>query len=141
MVPLLLLLLVSNACAERPYVPGRLRPSPERMQALLDAPVVSRAKPVITQFEVRVNPHVAFMGSSVWVTCFVPERYGTGRIRFGLEGVEMHEGPLDHSENRLLIQGLNCGTWHATCTILTTKGQESREVELEVRGGLCAGTR
>lgn len=132
-----LLCLTLSGCATsfKPEIP---HPSPERMQELLNAPV-STAKVVKLPFEIVVNPRImAAPGSDAWVTCYVPERYGVGRIRFGIEGVQTSEGPLDHSQNRLLIHNLPCGELTATCAISTAKGFEAAPAQtLTVTGALC----
>ncbi len=132
-----LLLLTLTACST-PFRPERPHPSAARMQELLDAPVVSTKKPVKASFEVRVSSRFANVGSDTFVNCNVPERYGVGRIRYGIEDVRMHEGPLDQTQNRLLVQNLPCGTLTASCVISTAKGIErTADVEIEVKGGMC----
>jgi len=108
------------------------------MQELLDAPVKSGKKARVAPFELRVSSRFANVGSDTYVTCSVPERFGVGRIRYGIEGVRTHEGPLDQTQNRLLVQNLPCGTLTASCVISTAKGVErTADVEIEVKGGMC----
>ena len=137
LTPFLLGSLLAAGCST-PFQPEPLHPSPERMQELLNAPVKS-VKKMNLPFEIVINPRIqAFPGSDAWVTCYVPERFGSGRIRFGLEGVQTSEGPLDHTQNRLLIHNLPCGELVATCAISTAQGIQTAPTQtLNVTGGLC----
>ncbi len=133
-----LLLLATSACST-PFRPEVMHPSPARMRELLDAPVIG-AKVVKLPFELQVSSRFPMQGADTYVTCNVPERFGVGRIKFGIEGVGTHEGPLDHTQNRLLVQNLPCGTLVATCAISTAKGvQRTPDVEIDVKGGICEG--
>ncbi len=135
------LLMLSLACAPTPFRPERPHPTAAQMQDLLNAPLLG-AKAMKLPFEIQVYSRVAFPGSDVWVTCVVPERYGVGRIRYGIEDVATYEGTLDHTQNRLLVQNVPCGVLTATCAIQTVKGlQRAATVEIAVRGGMCEGGR
>lgn len=90
------------------------------------------------KFELRLTPQILFEGSSAWLKCFVPESYGTGRIRLALEGFRSSEADIAQIENKLLLDRPPCGTWLATCAIATKRGIERREQTLQVRGS-CDG--
>ncbi len=132
------LLLLASACSA-PFRAEVMHPSPARMRELLDAPVIG-AKIVKLPFELQVSSRFPMQGADTYVTCVVPERFGVGRIRYGIEGLQTYEGALDHTQNRLLVQNLPCGTLVATCAISTAKGiQRTADVEIDVKGGLCDG--
>ena len=132
----LLLVLLTAACASAPYV-VRAHPTPAEIDALLQLPVATKkAATVLAPFALSVSSglhpvHVVMPGAAVVVRCFVPESYGAGRIRYGIEGLRMSEHPINHSENRLLIERLMCGRHIATCTVHTRAGLERREFLIE----------
>lgn len=138
MKTLLMCALLTSGCAE-PLTYNQ-HPTPEQMSALLNAPVPVKGKSTQAPFELQINPMFASVGDSMWVTCSVPERYGTGYIRWGIEDVNMSERMLDHTQNRMLIQYLPCGTHVVSCTIRTAKGtQRTADIILEVKGSICDG--
>lgn len=130
-------LVVTLAGCSHPFTPETPHPTPEQMQELLRAPVTLPGKFSKPAFTVQVNPRFAPARSAVWVTCYVPASYGAGRIRFGIEDVQVSEGPLDHLQYRLLVENVPCGTLKAVCTIITARGQQHASQTLEVKGGIC----
>jgi hypothetical protein len=125
-------------CAEKPYDPGRA-PSAERMRALLDAPI-KRPKDLPLTFEVTFMPRVTLAGRDVKVTCIVPPEQEAFKFRFGVPGLAMHEGAVTQAENSQTIEAIGCGTWTATCDIMTPTGQKHREAELISKGDCNSGT-
>lgn len=91
--------------------------------------------PASLDFDVRLMPRFVMAGGAVWVTCYVPSEYRAERLRYGIEGIRMSEGPLEHLENRMLVERIPCGRWSATCALSTG---EHRELRLEVLGD-CDG--
>ena len=141
---LLCLVLVTSigiGCGSEPFRPELPHPTPDQMRALLYTPLLHPGYKN-TQFELQVSRFVMY-GTGVWITCYVPERYGTGRIRFGVEDVLIREGALDHTQNRLFVETLPCGQSLATCAISTSRNTQHRtaDVTIEVRGGMCGGVK
>jgi hypothetical protein len=102
--------------------------------AELTKPLEDRA----SNFSVEVFPRIAPHGSAVWVTCFVPQRYGAGEIRWGIEPFRMAEGSLWRIEYKRLIENVECGQWIVSCEVKTQAGRnERRETPLKVIGGPC----
>lgn len=115
-------------------------PTPQSQAAVLAIPVAQEMPPADAPFEVRVFPRFIFAGGAVRLTCHVPERYGSGRIRLALEGIQATERSLDRTQTILLVERVSCGTWTVTCTIRTPDGEQRLESELESRGECNSGT-
>jgi hypothetical protein len=122
-------------CGPRPFKPESPHPSPERIAELLAQPVPGRQAPAaVGRFEVKVQPPIVLAGGAAWVVCQVPASSNARRVRYGLEGVRMSEGPLERIEHRLLVERIPCGRWVATCALSTG---ERLEAALESIGGSC----
>ena len=91
-------------------------------------------------FDLKTLPAIAFVGGDVRITCHVPESLGRGVIRLALEGVTA-SGPkqLEHVQNILLVQHVDCGNWKATCRVVAEGGTRYAERDVEVKGGMCEG--
>lgn len=89
---------------------------------------------------IRVMPAFAFEGGAIWVSCFVPESLGDGRIRYGIEGQRVSEAQLDRQQYRLLVEHLSCGQWRAVCVVMPLNGREQRREQTVVVKGTCDGS-
>lgn len=120
-------------------------PSAERMAALLAAPA---AAPVAVRpagdVTLTVVPRVVLWGGGVRLRCLVIDAPDVvGAVRLALEGVTVTIQELPNQiEHSVLIERLQCGKWLATCTVVR-RGRPIviRQDDVEVRGGLCDGTR
>lgn len=133
-----LVLVAALGCAERPFRPETPHPSPERIAQLAHVDQLAPEKE--SGFHLEVTPRVILQGGAAWVTCYVPKSYGAGRVQLALGEVFSSEQALNQVEIKRLADGLACGTYVATCTILTARGAERREAQLEVKGGMCDGS-
>lgn len=137
----LLCVLLSSGCApKQPFFVGYGHPSPEELEALLKAPLPpgKQVLPRVTAFDVSLSPTAfAIAGGPIWVRCVVPDRYGAGVLRFGVDGVRTHEGPLEHTENLLFIHSVPCPRFVAFCMLRTLAGVERRERSFDPIG--CEG--
>lgn len=101
----------------------------------ISAPSVTSAE---APFALALVPAFAFPGADVRLTCHVPESLGRGVIRLALEDAAV-TGPkrIEHIQETLLVQHVECGTWKATCRVVTEEGEQYAERVLEVKGGMC----
>lgn len=131
------ILLLIQSCASQPFKPEPIHPTWEQIEALRETvdryaqvSTVPHSEPTLT-----VYPRFAFAGAAVWVTCYVPEHLGPGRIRFGLEGHAMSGPmPIERIEHRRLVEHLSPGLWQASCDIWTWERHIRLTQPLEVRG-------
>lgn len=85
-------------------------------------------------FELRINPAILLEGNSARLTCYIPESYGSGRVRVALEDIVASERAIETMQTRVLVESVPCGTWLATCQILTSRGREARTQNVVARG-------
>lgn len=133
--------LASACAAKKPFDPGYGHPTPEQIDALLKAPLPGKDAPAAeTPFSISLWPtRFVFGGATVWIQCIVPDRYGPGRLRFGVDGVRVSEGPLEQPQNRLLIVRFPCISTVAFCDLLTTAGVLRLRRELPIDPLGCEG--
>lgn len=122
--------LALTSCGPRPFVPERPHPTPEQISALARVDV-RHSRAVSTPAKLSLLPQIVMAGGATWVTCHVPAEHPARRIRYGVEGIRISEGPLERIQNRILVERIACGRWLAVC--LLSNG-ERHEAAIEVAG-------
>lgn len=129
-----------SACCPPPYKPEAKHPTWAEIEALAAAVPLSTKSPVVARFDLRLMPPIILAGSATWVRCFVPDGLGSGRIRFGIEGLAMSGPmPLDRVEHRRLVERIACGEWIAVCEVWVASGHHRLERPLLSKGSCNDG--
>lgn len=140
---------LAGCATARPLPAEAHPPTPAEMQALLDGPVLgpaARPAPVTRPDAVTlvVFPRVVLWGGAVRLRCLVNDAPDVrGAVRLALEGTRVTMAELPNSiEQSILIERLPCGKSVVTCTV-ARQGRPTvvRTDDVEVRGGMCDGTR